>query len=194
MSEYDFTLILTGITDFDETTVDRLFEAGCDDSTVAKRSGRVYITFSREAESLTDAVFSAIDDVNRSGIGAKVLRVDDCNLITQAEVARRLGRTRQNIEQYAKGSRGRGGFPAPACNLTEGVPLYYWCEVAYWANKTGMLTDEANKNAQAIATLNMILELEHQKEIVPELARQMLQQFSLCNEPTELPAPTDCDC
>ena len=63
MREFDFTLLLNGITDFTDDQVDALFEAGCDDATVAQRHGRVFITFSREAESFTSAVLTAIADI-----------------------------------------------------------------------------------------------------------------------------------
>ena len=179
MPEFDFTLILTGITDFTDDQVDALFEAGCDDATVAQREGRVYITFSREAESAIAAVLSAIGDIRKAAIGASVLRVDTCNLVTQAEIARRLGRTRQSIELYVKGKRGPGGFPAPACNIIEGQPLYFWCEVAYWAYQNNILSQNANREAQEIAILNNILELEHQKVIAPDATALLLSKFSV---------------
>ena len=75
-SEFEFTLLLTGITDFTDEHVDALFAAGCDDATVARRLGRVYVTFCRSAETPLQAIASAIDDVERAGIGALVLRVD----------------------------------------------------------------------------------------------------------------------
>lgn len=181
MPEHDFTLILSGISDFTDEQVDKLFECGCDDATVAQRYGRVFVTFSRESESMVSAIVSAILDIKRADIGASVLRVDTCNLVTQAEVARRLGRSRQNIEQYINGRRGPGGFPAPACNITEGQPLYYWCEVAYWACQHKLLSEKDNSEAQEIATLNTILELEHQKAIAPEMTAAMIEQFQLCS-------------
>src|SRR4029079_9205825 len=113
MTEYDFTLALTGITELTREIEDALFEAGCDDATLSLRCGRIYATFSREADSLKDAILSAINDVRNAGIGADVLRVDECNLITQAEIARKSGRSRQLIHQYIKGIRGPGGFPPP---------------------------------------------------------------------------------
>ncbi len=182
MSEFDFTLILGGINDFTDEQVDRLFESGCDDATVSQRYGRVYATFSREAESMVCAIVSAIRDINKADIGANVLRVDTCNLVTQAEVARRLSRSRQNIEQYVSGRRGPGGFPAPACNITEGQPLYYWCEVAYWAYQNKLLSRQGNKEAQEIATLNTILELQHQKAIAPESTANIIEQLRTSSE------------
>lgn len=180
MAEFDFTLILSGITDFTDEQVDAFYSAGCDDATVAQRGGRVYMTFSREADSMVGAIISAIEDIQKADIGASVLRVDTCNLVTQAEVARRLDRSRQNMEQYVSGKRGPGGFPAPACNITEGQPLFYWFEVAYWAYQNNILSESANREAQEIAILNNILELEHQKVIEPEATARMLLHFSVC--------------
>lgn len=189
MAEYDFTLILSGITDFDEDTVDKLVGAGCDDSTISQRYGRVFLTFCRESDSMVHAIVSAINDIKESGISANVMRVDTCNLVTPAEIARRLGRTRQNIDQYIRAKRGPGGFPAPACNLCEGSPLYYWCEVAYWAKCNNLLSERENKEAQEIATLNTILELEHLKVIAPEITAELLKNFSICQNDKTVDIP-----
>jgi len=172
-TEYDFTLVLHGIDDFDDDTLDALFEAGCDDATVAQRYGRVYVTFSREKESLLKAVISAIMDVQTAGIGATVLRVDNCNLITQAEIARRIGRTRQLIGQYITGERGPGNFPPPACNIDDGNPLWYWCEVAYWLSQNNMITSLDNKEAQTIAAINTFLEIQFLRSIAPETTEEV---------------------
>jgi len=180
MSEFDFKLILSGITDFTDEQVDRLYDAGCDDATVAQRDGRVYMTFSRESESMASAVISAIVDIREADIGATVLRVDTCNLVTPAEIARRLSRSRQAVDMYMKGVRGKGGFPAPACNLSETRPLYYWCEVAYWAYQNNLLRESDNREAQEISILNNILELEHQKNIAPAMTMEMIEKFTVC--------------
>lgn len=179
MAEFEFTLILSGISDFDDDLVDQLVEAGCDDATVAQRYGRVYMTFARQANSHQEAILSAIRDIHRAKIGATVMRIEDCNLVTPAEIARRLGRSRQNIDQYIKGARGPGGFPAPACNVTDGSPLYYWCEVAFWANLHDLLSDQANVHAQEIATMNTILELSHQQKIFPTITEKLIREMQV---------------
>src|SRR5438128_2847676 len=93
--EHDFALVLTGISDLTAEVEDALFKAGCDDATLSIRVGRVYLTFSRTAPTLKDAIFSAIRNVRDAGIGADVLRIDECDLVTQAEIARRINRPRQ---------------------------------------------------------------------------------------------------
>lgn len=65
--EYDFTLVLSGISELTADAEDRLFESGCDDATLVVRSGRVRLDFTRAAPSFQDAVASAIRDVRRAG-------------------------------------------------------------------------------------------------------------------------------
>lgn len=78
-NEYEFGLAFRfdqGVEELDDAMVDALFEAGCDDALVAVRCGEPYITFSREAPSFRVALFSAIADVERSGVGLELVRVE----------------------------------------------------------------------------------------------------------------------
>ena len=178
--EFDFTMILTGVTDFDDGIIDALCGAGCDDATVAQRYGRVYVTFSRRADSLEDAVVSAISDIKNAGIGAGVLRVDTCNLVTKAEIARRIGRSRQLVGQYISGQRGPGGFPPPACHIADGHPLWYWCEVAFWLSENDIIKPDDSRDATVIGAINSILELEYFRTTAPEMTQGLLRKSDLC--------------
>ena len=60
-----FTLTVDGSDLQTEPFVDALFEAGCDDATVARIEGVQYIDFDRDAESLGEAVISAVRDVEQ---------------------------------------------------------------------------------------------------------------------------------
>jgi len=173
--EHEFVLVLAGVAELSSRVVDALFDAGCDDATVSLRLGRVYLSFTREAPSLRDAVLSAIRDVGRAQIGASVLCVDGGDLVSQAEIARRIGRTRQQVGQYVSGKRGPGHFPPPARDLTEGHPLWEWCEVAYWLWQNGIVGDDVLEEARAIAAINSALEYhrQHQRDsaLVEEVCR-----------------------
>jgi hypothetical protein len=181
-TEYDFTLVLTGNQGISDEAVNALFDAGCDDATVSIRSGRVYVTFSRAAGSMKEAILSAIRDVRAAGINMDVLRVDDCNLVTQAEIARKIDRSRQLVSQYIQGTRGPGGFPPPACNISDEAPLWRWCEVAYWLCDNNMLRAEALCEAEAIEVVNNVLEWQHQKRLKPELADEILRSVGAPND------------
>jgi hypothetical protein len=177
--EHDFALILTGIDDITDEVENALFEAGCDDATLSMRCGIPYLSFSRVAPSIKDAIVSAIHNIRNAGIGADVLRVDDCDLVTQAEIARRIGRTRQAAHQYITGERGPGKFPRPACIIADRAPLWYWCEVAYWLRQNNMIRDEELRDATEIAVINAALELRHQETIAPGLITEIRESIGI---------------
>jgi hypothetical protein len=176
-AEHDFALILSGITRLTRKAENALFEAGCDDATLSVRFGRVFMTFSRTAPSLKDAILGAIRDVRKAGIGADVLRVDLCDLVTQADIARRIGRSRQLVHQYIVGERGPGGFPPPVCHVSDDSPLWTWCEVAHWLWQNDMVKEDAARDAQHVAVINNVLELRHQRRLDPRLAEEVLQSI-----------------
>ncbi len=60
MIEYSFALVIEGNV---EPHIDELFEAGCDDATFGSVDGIDYADFDREAETLSQAVASAIADI-----------------------------------------------------------------------------------------------------------------------------------
>jgi hypothetical protein len=171
--EYDFALILTGVPELNSSVEDALFEAGCEDATLSIQYGYLYLEFSRIAASLKDAILSAIRDVRKANIGAEVLRVDECDLVTPAEIARRIGRSRQLVHQYMTGKRGPGGFPAPECNWTDGAPLWSWCAVSSWLCQHDMIRPEEFGNAEVVAVINHALEGARQRERDPELVSEV---------------------
>jgi len=67
MTKYEFILILKGSIELTEDIADELFEAGCDDGTPGTREGVFSIDFHREANSLEEAIRSAIGNVKTAG-------------------------------------------------------------------------------------------------------------------------------
>ncbi len=74
MPVHQFTFIVEGADLQEDERLDRLFEAGCDDSTVGSSEGIQYVAFDREAESFEDAVASARRDLETIG-GVAVVEV-----------------------------------------------------------------------------------------------------------------------
>ena len=167
--EHDFALIVGGASELTQHVEDSLFHAGCDDATLSIQYGLLYMEFSRSATSLEDAIIGAINDVRSAGIGGEVLRVDECDLVTPSEIARRIGRTRQLIHQYMNGTRGPGGFPPPECHLTDNAPHWTWCAVSYWLVQNNLLRPEEGWNAEVVEAINNFLESERQRQRYPEL-------------------------
>ena len=133
MSEYQFTLVISGEVDSDDA-VDALFEAGCDDATIGTVDGVGYADFVREAPSFAAAVATAIRQVE-SVPGLQARRVEPDDLVTMAEIAERLGRSRESVRLLIRGARGPGGFPPPVSHLKAKSRLWRWSEVVVWAEK-----------------------------------------------------------
>lgn len=185
MCDHEFVLVLSGVAELDDRVMNALFEAGCDDATPSLRFGTIYLTFDREAPSLREAILSAIRDVMRAGIGASVRYVDDCNLVSQAEIARRIGRTRQQVGQYVSGKRGPGNFPGPVCSLAEGHPLWTWCEVSSWLCQNSIIGEDVLEASRVVAGINSALDLIHQRQHDEGLLDEVFQIVGA----TALPQP-----
>lgn len=67
MKKYEFTLILAGDMELTDEVSDALFAAGCDDGTPGMCDGVFSIDFHRTAESLEEAIRSAISNVRSAG-------------------------------------------------------------------------------------------------------------------------------
>jgi hypothetical protein len=175
---YDFSLVIDGLSELTRKAEDALFEAGCDDATLSIRRGHLYAEFSRTAPSMKDAILSAIRDIRKARIGASVLCVDECNLVTQAEIARRISRTRQMVNQYISGQRGPGDFPAPEHHLADGAPLWLWSSVSAWLADNKIIRPEDSLNAQVVAAINTSLEQARQKKRNPSLVKEISRELN----------------
>lgn len=176
--EYDFALIADGVNELSSSVEDALFEAGCDDATVGMRHGRLYIEFSRAATSFKQAILSAIRDVRKAGVRAEVLRVDACPLVSASQVARRAGRSRQQIYQYINGQRGPGGFPPPEYHLSGQAPLWSWSAVSQWLANNNLIRAEEGLNARVVAAINNRLDADRQREQSPELVAEIARALA----------------
>lgn len=67
MKNWQFTLELTGIEEPTAELADALFRAGCSDATLSKSEGKLWLDFDREAESLEEAMTTAMNDVRKAG-------------------------------------------------------------------------------------------------------------------------------
>ena len=133
MSEHEFTLVIEGDLS-DEGVVRALFEAGCDDATFGVIGGVGYGEFIRAAPSFSEAVLSAVHQVE-SVPSLRVRRVEPDDIVTMAEIAERLDRTRESVRLLIAGRRGPGGFPPPVSHGRERGRRWRW--VALSARSTG---------------------------------------------------------
>lgn len=76
MTKYSFTLILKGRLELTEEIADELFEAGCNDGTPGTCDGVFSIDFRREADSLEEAIRSAIANVKSAGYRVERVEIE----------------------------------------------------------------------------------------------------------------------
>lgn len=139
MKTYEFSIIASGLDPLADDFEVRFYNAGCNDALVAFQKGRIIIDFARPADSVQQAISSAVDDVRRAG--AKVEHVEPDPLVSLSDIAQRSGLTRAAVHNYAKGER-RSDFPPPVARVTTGNPLWDWAEVSGWLFQQGVLAYE----------------------------------------------------
>jgi hypothetical protein len=151
MKMYEFCMVASGLDPEADDFEIRFFKAGCDDATVSFQKGHILVDFTREAESLEDAIASAVTQVNKAG--AKVLRVEPDPLVSLSDMAARAGVTRAAMSHYFKGTRAKD-FPAPVAKVTSESPLWDWATVARWMFRNNKLDREAAIEAEIIRQAN----------------------------------------
>lgn len=73
--EYSFSVFFTSPLD-DAIMTDKLYENGCDDATLSYTNGCYELDFDRCEKSLSDAIGSALYDIECSKIDAKIIRIE----------------------------------------------------------------------------------------------------------------------
>ena len=164
MSTFQFTLIVDGPDLQAQPLIDQLFEAGCDDATIGSSDGVQYVDFDREAEALDDALLSAVDDLEKLE-GVEVIRIADAGLASLADIAARVGRTRESVRLLVSGTRGPGNFPKPVTDPRSRYRLWRWSEVASWFKEhRGEFPAVADDKLAAI--YNAALEIRHSRRLL----------------------------
>jgi hypothetical protein len=156
MSTHNFTLAL-GVSEVSPELEEALLEAGCDDATLYKTGGAVFLEFDREAPSREEAIISALVDV-RQKADITVLRVVANDLVNAAQIAERLGRSRESIRLLIRGERGPGDFPPPVHRVGK-RPLWSWGEVVDWIARNKIETVETDEASSLVEAVNNALGL-----------------------------------
>src|SRR5512139_3293083 len=107
MPTHVFTVVLDRPPTDEE--LDTLFTIGADDAMFGMQGSMPVAEFDREAPTLAEAIASAVRSLETAGVTP--VRVLDQDLLTLADVADRIGQSRESVRRYATGARGPGGFP-----------------------------------------------------------------------------------
>lgn len=158
MTSYEFTLLFRGADLLSDESLDALFEAGCDDATFGEREKLQYAMFQREADNLATAIKSAIDAIEMTVPGAKVVRVEPDEFVSLTVIAERVSMTNEGVRSYTVGRVGPGGFPSPVSWIDQKNRVWRWSDVVEWfANDLGKPI-ASQQEAETIAAFNGVLE------------------------------------
>ncbi len=133
MNDYTFTLrFLSPIEDLDELSIllyDRMADASLSGP---DEDGSFLLEFDRRASSLPRALTSAVKELLKVLPQAQILRVEEDDLATMADIAKRSGRTPESVRLLVNGKRGPGGFPPAAGRLDARTRVWRWADAAEW--------------------------------------------------------------
>jgi predicted DNA-binding transcriptional regulator AlpA len=111
-----------------DEAADRLYDAFDEEITVEDGPKGHVVGFERDGESFLGTVLDSLAEVMR--LGFEPLAVED-ELVSMADIAERMGSSRQSVSMLASGQRGPGGFPRPVAGNVRS-PLWHWADVAAW--------------------------------------------------------------
>jgi hypothetical protein len=159
-----FTIVLDRSPTDEE--LDMLMDAGCDDAVFGVEHDLPIAEFDREAATLADAIADAVRDIEAGGLRA--VRVLDEDLLTLADIADRIGRSRESVRRYATGARGGGDFPPPANPTREGTVFYRWSEVAPWLRDH--LNIDVPDTDPTLVVANLLLQARQHRDRVANMS------------------------
>jgi predicted DNA-binding transcriptional regulator AlpA len=157
MNKYEFSIIASGLDPSSEDFEQRFYDAGCDDATISFQKGHIIVDFAREAETIGQAIISAIRNVEKAG--AHVDRVEPDPLVSLSEIAARTGMSRAAMTQYSKGQRSKD-FPSPVARVTSDSPLWDWASVAKWLFHHEKLSRDQAIEAEAVRIANAVIQAD----------------------------------
>jgi hypothetical protein len=145
MATHTFTLI-----------TDRIPDGPPINATFGRESGYPVADFDLEAPTLEEAITHACHELAQHGVTA--VRVVEGDLVTLADVADRIGQSRESLRRYATAERGPGGFPPPVPAGRSGTLFYRWSEVASWLRASLALDADLDAHEAVLAYANLLVQ------------------------------------
>lgn len=127
------------------------------------RDGIGAVVVRRPAADLAEAVVAAVHDVESAGL--RPVRVATGDWVTLADVAARIGRSREIVRLWSIGRQGPGAFPPPL-NPGCDTSFYSWTEVARWLRRR--LGYELPDEEPVLVAMNLALQL---RRLAPRITR-----------------------
>ena len=157
MRSYLFAVNVDGVDTGDEDEIDTLM-AEDEILLVADVDGIVEIDLEIEAMDPDAAVRAAVHLIEAALPGATVSRVS-LDLVAAADIAERVGVSRQAVTNWAAGRRSGKQFPVPLGTLAGGTRVWSWSAVHPWLRELGHAPDdEETLPYETIVSMNSLLQ------------------------------------
>lgn len=157
MREFDFELIfqLPNSSDDTQNYIDRLFESGCDDATISTgKLGMISLSFSRVSSHASNAIQSAIDDVQKAIPNVSLVEANP-DIVTISDISTILGHSRQYTRKLFDNSI---SIPRP---IHIGNPsIWHLKEVLDWLNSSGKSPKKINETLLEISSTTREMNLK----------------------------------
>jgi len=163
MTTHVFTIVLNRQPT--ETELDAVFSQN-DDVAFGVDGSLPIAEFDREAPTLTEAIVSAVRSLE--SVGLVPVRVIDEDLLTLADIADRIGQSRESVRRYAAGSRGPRDFPPPVNPRRDGTLFYRWSEVSPWIRQH--LEIDVTDTDVALVVANLVLQARQHRDRVANIS------------------------
>lgn len=169
--KHEFTILVKSIGDAQEKYADKLYSI-CGDAMLGRQGGSDFIDFVRKAPKFEEAVTSALQDVRKAGMTPIRIKLDE--YVNASDIARRMERSRQSVNQLIRGERGPSGFPPPAHVSSGNIASYAWTDVINWLNEHNFDTQLSPSQMEVFtttSTVNAILQLQRNVKNISKAQR-----------------------
>ena len=121
------------------------FNADLTELTLMSRNGIFYaVAFWDSSSEDIKALDSLVLKVKCAHPSIRIQSVEPSNMVTSAEIARRLNRSRQSVQLWISGARGSGNFPVPVAGMTSKTLIWNWIEVLNWIKSENLQSVESH--------------------------------------------------
>ncbi|MBE9924414.1 hypothetical protein G8C93_00715 [Cellulosimicrobium cellulans] len=153
-----FSVVVDGIK-LSDISVLVLIQEHLDDLVWSSMNGRV--TFSATLPEGSDVVCAASEAARRvlhAIPGVEIVSADR-DIVSQADIAERIGVSRETVRTWARGMRGPGKFPIPIATVgggaRGGTDIWYWADVQSWLERhRGFAFSERPPSVKELAAMD----------------------------------------
>lgn len=175
---HNFTLVLTTRQVIDDEFAAALYEAGCDDATLSVRAGVPFLEFHRRAASFAAAVVSAFESVGKAELDIAIHHMEPSDLVSMAEIARRLSKSRECVRLWTQGKRGVAQFPPPVSGYATSQMTWSWADVVEVLAKYDKITDPSViQRATSTRIINLALSAKRYGKDDPRLLKRVTKKI-----------------